>query len=225
MRLFLLFLVISLGLNAQSYSYKVVSFANGNPGPMKGVPSDLFMSTITFSNSSSSPIQVFVDRFQKNIPPYWAVCYCYIQCHSPADDTVTVNILPFSTTDVTLQFKTDSVNPGIALADFRMYQKGIPANTQTISMMATTMTDVGLREFTTAANVDIFPNPATSKVTVESTSEIKSVKVFALTGQLKLQEQVGGNVIILDTDLLQPGIYFIEVTEKNSVSTHKFIKQ
>src|SRR5687768_6211185 len=119
--IFAFLLPISLGLQAQTFTYKTKDFRNGNEAPMQGNPGDLFMSTITFSNPGASTIYIFIDRYQKSVPPYWALCYCYIQCHSPTDDTVTVEVQPFSTTDISLQFKTDSVNPGICTAYFKMH--------------------------------------------------------------------------------------------------------
>ena len=126
------------GSVANLFHFKIATNVNGTPDIMKGVPGDLFAATITFSNSGASPIEVFIDRYKNDIPAYWGVCYCYIQCHNIHQDTLTIEVQPFSSTNVTLQFKTDSVNPGVANDSFKIYQIGFAGISQTLNLTATT---------------------------------------------------------------------------------------
>lgn len=220
-------ILLSICIDAQSYSItKISSNNNGNPGPMKGSPGDLFASTITFSNASSSVIYVVVNRYKNDIPPYWAVCYCYIQCHSPRQDSIAVEIQPFSTTDVTLQFKTDSVNPGIANEGFTIYEIGFQNNSQDLQMTASTLNDVGILEWQSNNNVLLYPNPTTNKLNAELGSEIISeIKIFDITGAVKeKQTQIKSATFTLSTENYTSGIYFMYVRTEKNTYVKRFIK-
>lgn len=227
MRAFIFFIAVcSISLNAQTFSIaKITSNTNGNPGPMKGIPGDLFASTVSFSNSSSSVIYVVVDRYKNDIPPYWAVCYCYIQCHSPREDSIMVEIQPFSTTDITLQFKTDSVNPGIAKEGFNVYQVGFESNIQDIQMTASTLNDVGIVERHYSNQISIYPNPSTSYVSIEVSENISDVKVFDISGNLKeVHDQIQSRNFTLNTQEYADGVYFIQAETEENMYVKRFIK-
>jgi hypothetical protein len=225
MKTSLLFILLTVGAAAQSYTFSSKTYSNGEHAPMNGNPGDLFMTTLTFSNSSGAPIQVFVDRYQKNIAPYWAVCYCYIMCHSPADDTVTVEIPSNSTTEVTLQFKTDSVNRGLSSASFRMYQIGFAAITQTVNMLASTMGPVAVAEIAKADEMKLFPNPATQTIRIQSNSKITSSKVSDVSGAIRLAAFQDSESLEIDVSDLAPGIYFIETESSGIITRQKFVRQ
>ncbi len=224
MKATLLFTLLTLGAAAQSYTYKIQSYINGNQGPMNGVPGDLITSTITFSNSSSASIQVFIDRYEKSIAPYWTLCYCYIQCHSPADDTVTVDVQPFSTTDVTLAFKTDSVNPGISTASFKIYQKGLPIVTDTVKMTASTSGAVGLKEISPSSHYLVYPIPAANHLTIQAEQVIEKITLKDLTGKIVYSNSVQSETTTLDLTNINSGVYLLEILSKESTFIQKLVK-
>jgi|GEM_PF-2057891 len=215
-------LICAANIHAQSYIiHKVSQNVNGNPGPMQGVPGDIFASTITFSNTSAATISVSVKRYQNNIPPYWAVCYCYIQCHSPSDNFLLVEIPPFSTQDVTLQFKTDSVNPGIAHDAFSIYEPGFQNNADTLLMTASTMplNTVGLNKHSMTNEVVFYPNPVKNTAYISVRNEtVKSVTVFDATGKLiAAKYTIACSNLSIDTVEFQNGLYIVNlVTDKNN---------
>lgn len=226
-RLLFIFFVWSFLAQSQSYSiHKIATNTNGTPGPMKGVPGDVFASTITFKNSSSSVIYVIVDRYKNDIPPYWAVCYCYIQCHSPREDSIMVEIQPFSTTDVTLQFKTDSVNPGIAKEGFTIYQVGFENNTEDVQMTASTLNDVGIFENQSGQHISIYPNPSYNTININLPYEnISTLKVIDISGGIKeVHSQVNSSNATINTLDYPIGIYFVQIETERSTYTQRFIK-
>lgn len=57
--------------------------------------------------------------------------------------------------------------------------------------------------------ISIYPNPADNLVHIESPEHIKSLKVFDNRGQVHCETVVNFNSIILSTDKLDAGMYFI----------------
>lgn len=149
-------------IHAQNYSYIITDYKNGNPSAMVGVPGDQFESKVTFSNTSSAQIYLHVERTQKSIPPYWSLCYHYIQPKNPSQDTITLKLLPFSSAVLSLKFKTDSVNPGVGNASFKMYQIGYKDDAETFNLTASTIkpSNVEIRTEAAFGEIQVFPNPA-----------------------------------------------------------------
>lgn len=226
---FIIFCLIfcSFWVSAQNYSIlKVSTKVNMTPGAMNGVPGDFFAATITFSNSSSSPIFLVVDRYKNDIPPYWAVCYCYIQCHSPRKDSIMVEIQPLSSTDITLQFKTDSVNPGIAREGFNIYQVGFESNVQDLQMTASTLIDVGVIENQSNQLISINPNPSADVINIDLPFEnVLVIKVQNISGSImEAYTMVNSGNFSLNILNYTKGIYFIQVETKKNTYVKRFIK-
>jgi hypothetical protein len=181
MRWVVLFCLFALQMPAQSFTFTTTTYSNGEKGPMQGVPGDLFMATLTFSNSSNSEIIVFIDRIKKSIPAYWRSCYCYTMCADPSTDTVRISVPAFGTRDITIQFKTDSVNPGLATSDFTMHQLGVSSATQGLSLQASTIDDVGIPDAAAPA-VNILTKPGEESFYYESLRDVEHILVADLHG-------------------------------------------
>ena len=225
----LFFILASFSVQSQSYSVsKITTSTNGDLGPMKGVPGDLFSAMVTFSNSSATPIKVFLNRFKNDLPPYWGLCYCYFECHSIYQDTLTIEIDAFSTNLVVLQFKTDSVNPGLAHASFKVYELGFDNNSQNIDFEASTLNDVGINELNgSSTKVNVYPNPATNQLNISTTGKdlIKEIKIYNSIGQLAFDtEYTNTTEYNLNISDYTQGIYFIEVYSDKTKYVKKFIK-
>lgn len=228
----ILSILILLSHTAKSQSYsitKIYKVVNGNQGDLQGVPGDLFAATLTFSNSSNSKIGVFIDRYQKNLPTYWYSCFCYLSCNSPSRDTISIDVDPMSTRDITVQFKTDSVNPGLATSTFKIYQYGFQSNVQILHLDASTMpsSTVGIKELREKSNMSIYPNPTKKHVTISSQNEvISSIKVFNILGKLNFEfKQIDSKTIILNTENYSEGIYFLEIQTENGIYLSKILKE
>lgn len=217
--LLVLLVAVSYTSNSQTYSYALPK------NTLSGVPSDIFNAKITFSNSSASPISVFINRYYKGLPANWYSCFCYNQCNSPLRDTLTIQIQAFSTEDVYIQFRSDSVNAGVATSKFKVNQTGIPNNTDTFQLVATTTVAVGLKELNkTYNNINLYPNPASEIIYLTiNNEEIKEIKIRNQLGQLVENYSLDINNNI-NVENLAKGIYTIETyTEKRKYSKN-FIK-
>ena len=83
---------------------------------------------------------------------------------------------------------------------------------------------VGISENQLAANqVQVYPNPATNVVNIRGNFE--SVRLLSLTGQLLTEKTAYGPDMQLKTNRLKPGLYLLQVVNKNRIQTHKLIIQ
>lgn len=230
MRAILIILILlSFAAKSQSYSItKVYKVVNGNQGDLQGVPGDLFAATLTFSNSSNSKISIFIDRYQKSLPSYWYSCFCYLSCNSPSRDTISIDVDPMSTRDITVQFKTDSVNPGLATSTFKIYQYGFQSNAQILHLDASTMpsSTVGIKELKENTFISIYPNPSSSHLNIKTQNgSISSIKIFNMLGNLNCEfSEKNDSRFILNIEDYPAGIYFLEIQTKNETYAKKFLK-
>jgi hypothetical protein len=73
--------------------------------------------------------------------------------------------------------------------------------------------------------VSIFPNPANSHITVETTSAESQLSILNLYGQELSTSQITGPKTQFDISNLPEGVYFIRVTNNKTVEMRKIIKQ
>jgi hypothetical protein len=99
-----------------------------------------------------------------------------------------------------------------------------------IDNFATTST-VGINELENVANISVYPNPTSGNVSINYTSttteELVS-RIHDITGKEILNSNhsslVGNNNIVLNTEHLEAGVYFIELSNGTSTKKIKFIK-
>lgn len=74
----------------------------------------------------------------------------------------------------------------------------------------------------------LYPNPATNYLTINSTSISGSadIRIFNTEGKNIYLSSISDNTISIDIEKIIPGIYFVEIKEKNSPKIHtlKFLK-
>ena len=75
--------------------------------------------------------------------------------------------------------------------------------------------------------VDIYPNPFVSRLTITSQQAVQSIEIFNLAGQkVYLAEAHSSEALSLNLDFLKEGIYLMKVNYKGGISlTHKVIKR
>ena len=73
--------------------------------------------------------------------------------------------------------------------------------------------------------VNIFPNPATDLLKIQSNQEIQQIEVFNYLGQIILEKSVSGKQLKLSTSTLEAGIYIVSVkTAATSVNRRLIVK-
>ena len=80
---------------------------------------------------------------------------------------------------------------------------------------------VGINENTTQ-NIRIYPNPATSQLTLNTTEQIQRISILNITG--KTVKTIVSNNSTIDVSDLTKGIYFLQIQTGNGIANSKFIK-
>ena len=71
----------------------------------------------------------------------------------------------------------------------------------------------------------VYPNPTSNDLNIESEDVINSMKIFSITGKLLSNQKVNANQTQVDVSAFQPGVYMISIETEEEVLTQKFIKQ
>ncbi|OFY53985.1 MAG: hypothetical protein A2W93_08415 [Bacteroidetes bacterium GWF2_43_63] len=73
-----------------------------------------------------------------------------------------------------------------------------------------------------ANNLDIFPNPANSYLRISSRGQIISYSILDLSGRILVNEKCSGNKdILIETEILTPGVYLLKARFKDGSSVVK----
>lgn len=84
---------------------------------------------------------------------------------------------------------------------------------------------VGIRELSGDAGFEMYPNPATSQITVKSNLDGTILKVMDMTGKLIYSSVMQGNMEIIDTDRFPNGMYTVQAISNTKVVTKKLLLQ
>lgn len=84
---------------------------------------------------------------------------------------------------------------------------------------------LSVNSFELNSKLNIFPNPASNKVTIELfTNEIPTLEVYDVTGKFLFTETLNNKVNSIDIEELASGIYFFKVSSLEGILTNKIIK-
>ena len=70
--------------------------------------------------------------------------------------------------------------------------------------------------------MNIFPNPATTEITVETEEMIEQIRVYDITGREVMQVLVNGNNQTINVSTLREGFYIMQVHTENGVEGRRF---
>jgi hypothetical protein len=74
-------------------------------------------------------------------------------------------------------------------------------------------------------NFTIYPNPASTAVTIIANNNFHTVNVTNYLGQTVISQSNTGNSVKLDISNLTNGVYFISIVSENGTNVNKFVKQ
>jgi ligand-binding sensor domain-containing protein len=87
---------------------------------------------------------------------------------------------------------------------------------------------VGIKELNPHEQVKIFPNPATTKITIEGSDlSILSYKLYSVLGnEIKKLDGIRSNLLEISLEDVSAGVYFISLkTTKNEIITRRIVKR
>jgi hypothetical protein len=75
--------------------------------------------------------------------------------------------------------------------------------------------------------MNIYPSPASNKITIENYSEIDKgiISIFSANGQLILYKSIFNRKTELDISYFAKGLYFVKLTADKGNALNKFIKE
>jgi hypothetical protein len=215
-------LFCSLAINAQSF---VISNLQAT---VYGLSTDFTVaSTCRVTNATNSDKNVMCERIVNNLSAGHQSTFCWDQCYG-ANTSISSLPVMIGANSYTDQFVGD-LRPnnatGTSIVDYKFYDQQNPADFTTISITYV-IGATGINDIT--PNVQIStprPNPADAFTYVgykikNANDEVK-VQIVDLLGKVyvtePLQEKAG--VVILSTEELQSGIYFVRAVTNGKVTT------
>jgi hypothetical protein len=91
-----------------------------------------------------------------------------------------------------------------------------------MNVTRSTTGQVGIDELSAAA-INIYPNPATSKVTITSDGQPLALTIYDLTGKEVLSRQLNGSTNSLDISTLSKGVYTVKAQQGTKSSCQKLV--
>jgi hypothetical protein len=82
----------------------------------------------------------------------------------------------------------------------------------------------GINELTSSLNTTIYPNPAKTKITIE-TSQQAVIEILNIQGQIIKTMPTNVNKTIIDVSSFTNGMYFVKVKTENDMTVKKFVKE
>lgn len=136
--------------------------------------------------------------------------------------------IPHSVNDAYLQGISSLDSSGIPQFDF-VFNTTLDQHRYCQDIYTTTFEvdscSVGLNEESLFSDLRIFPNPASDKVTIQSSFTIESVEIMNLHGQLIVRHEIGTNEESIFIGNLSPGTYIINVNCENGSFKSRLIKE
>jgi hypothetical protein len=83
----------------------------------------------------------------------------------------------------------------------------------------------GLNENTTDLSFELFPNPTSENINVISKEVIELIQIFSLDGKLLISKPMHSKEANFNIRFLLSGSYIVKAISKNSMGTHRFMKQ
>jgi Secretion system C-terminal sorting domain len=76
-----------------------------------------------------------------------------------------------------------------------------------------------------SANIKMYPNPASTRFTIDAKAIVEKVSVYNLLGQEVITKNPNNQLVTLDISDLQVGVYVVKATINGIVSTSRIIKE
>jgi hypothetical protein len=119
-------------------------------------------------------------------------------------------------TQDSIELETVAQNLSMQPGEYRLYSIRKLAKTQVV----TDISEIELLK----DEIRIYPNPATSEVTVASEKPISKIEIWSIAGTMVNQLNVSHeNQIKIPTGDYTPGIYFVHIFQENKRTTKKLM--
>ncbi len=77
----------------------------------------------------------------------------------------------------------------------------------------------------TLNNLTLYPNPVKDKLNIRSESNVETIEIFNINGQMVLNQNIQNSNYSLDISSLKNGVYFVKAITANTSKTFKVVKE
>jgi len=84
---------------------------------------------------------------------------------------------------------------------------------------------VGINELGNNKTVSIYPNPASSTITIESNNKPSGIIITDVLGKIKIKNSLCYPITTIDIGSMVSGVYFVKIINEKGISTGKFVKE
>ena len=170
---------------------------------------------------NTGPISVVIDviRVQNDLPSGWQSSICTDICYPPTQDSTMIQILAGDSSYFDFSFYSTSVDTGFATVLVR--NQGTPTSNVYLQQFLGITTLTGVMEVTALKpRIELFPNPTSSRLSIDMDEEINKVMIYTLNGKL-VQTAFNASFSI---EQLPQGTYLINVETENGIAKSKFVR-
>ncbi len=155
--------------------------------------------------------------------------FAFIKALDPANGYATVvSVTAPLVTGQNFTITAPSIPTGL-IVQYGFTVKGLNANpaTQSTSLgnIVVGPAHLNTASFDSATAFKMYPNPASDKLTIESSNSIDSLSFYSLVGQEVLTVFPSSAVSVVDVSSLESGMYIVKTQSNGSVTSEKFIKK
>jgi len=87
------------------------------------------------------------------------------------------------------------------------------------------LTSTSINNATNEAELNIYPNPASSMLNIESSRDFKSIRIYDIAGAEVMYVPVNHNMQQIDISNLANGVYYVSINYENSIVVRKLVKR
>lgn len=121
------------------------------------------------------------------------------------------------------QLEPGIYNYTVTLAGFATVQGNVEVNDQNLTVVVTMISNTVSLNAIPAAVVRIFPNPASSSVSLMMDSEIDEITITDISGRIMLKQQVGAKSLQINLAEFSGGLYIVHLAAQNAITVRKLV--
>ena len=215
-----------------SYDPNDISCLEGNSLPPSEIGNYLHYA-INFENTGNYPAENIVVKTEVDATKFDINSLQLLATSNPVDARITGNKVEFIFQNIQLpigghghillKVKSKSslvTGDSVAKRADIFFDYNAPIDT---GFANTTFQTLSNTIFETDSTINVYPNPTTSKITINSDFDLKSIQVYDVQG--RILETLIGNSKILDISNKANGVYFLKITTNKGSKIEKLIKK
>jgi len=173
-------------------------------------------------NNSQQDLIIYARKIENDMPQGWASSMCLDVCYSTSTDSV-LFILPASTIlPVHIYYYSSITAPDTGYVKMGFRNMNNWPNHDFVNGYAVTTVSTGIENTNNPALFNIYPNPTTEEISIETSSIPDEIILYDIAGK-QLNRYPG--ISKLKVAWLKPGIYFLSIKSDDTFIIKKFVKQ